>query len=767
MNTPVVLWFLAFLCVVYGFYLVAFQSEGGTGVILDAAKLPAGRLGEGSPIFLYYPETGAAEVVEEAGRRFLRVTLQDPERYVGFGVLALGKPRNGVALRLRWRAERPLPSVQIDIREGKPEKLGEEFWEVFSRIVNPPGPEWETLEFPLEEIPPNEQYQPPGGEKDGRLDLEHLEAVAFTFPPGNGVSLDLERIELYQPGYSLAALVVLFGLGGLLSAAALRREAPRQEVGGPAAISFVPLTWEAWMLLGATGFLAAAVSAERLGWDGAAVLGVSAALLLAEGRWPAALRSSPWLSFRFVLPVGVAWRAQVELPPFCWLLLLLLGTLPAWQNLKSRWAVWLLSAVGGIVVLEAELVHAGRIPELSVDALGLALVSVTVISLLGIEALRSYTREEAYRLELRRREALSDALFEVVAEGILLIDPKSLRVVRANRGAAELLGRDLNDLLKRRLDEVVSSPELQELVQAADREPVIRELEIPLEDSETRPVEALVQAFEFADVRLALVLLRSLEERRRVEEQVRHALKSEAIGRLAGGMAHEFNNLLMVINGNAELLLADSPRESPAFRYGEEIHRAGTKAARLVSELLAYSRRQLLQPTVLDPRDVLAGIRRMLGRVLGEKVRLEVSAAEDVPVVRADRRHLEQAFLYLAENARDAMPQGGEFRVHFGRTRLPGEEARILGLREGDYLLVEVSDTGSGIAPEVLEHIFDPFFTTKEVGKGPGLGLASVDGIIRQHGGAVTVDSKLGRGTTFRLLLPAYEVSAELAGEAG
>lgn len=561
--------------------------------------------------------------------------------------------------------------------------------------------------------------------------------------------------------------MLLFGLGGLLALAAAlwgteRAEGPHL----PTAVPPVRSLWEAWLVFGLTGILTVFLLEATPGWSVAAFVGAFGFLLLADGFLPARLLASPWLSLRYAALLAVGWLGALPLPPSSWVLFLLLATLPAWQNLRIRWVVGVTAVLGFVFLLDLWWVHPVRASVTAPQLAAMAFAGVVAVSTLGIGAYRNFLRHEAYRLELRRREALSEALFQAVAEGVLLVDPQSLRIVRANRGAAELLGAEVDTLKERHLRELLPILDVREVTKGAAQGPLIWECEIAHSPSRSRPLEALIQSFEFAGERLVLVVLRSLEERRRSEEQVRHALKSEAIGRLAGGVAHDSNNLLMVINGNAELLLAETPPESPAFRYGREIHRAGTKAAQLVSQLLAYSRRQMLQPVVLDFRDVVAGVQRMLARVLGEKVRLEVIADDPVPMIRADPRHLEQVFLYFAENARDAMPEGGVFSIRFGRVELSAAEARALGLSEGDYLVVEVSDTGRGIPPELLDKIFDPFFTTKEVGKGSGLGLASVEGLIRQHGGGVTVESAVGRGTTFRLLLPVYEASEGLAGEA-
>ncbi len=261
-------------------------------------------------------------------------------------------------------------------------------------------------------------------------------------------------------------------------------------------------------------------------------------------------------------------------------------------------------------------------------------------------------------------------------------------------------------------------------------------------------------------------LVQDVSERRRLEEQLLQSQKMEAIGRLAGGIAHDFNNLLTAINGYAGLVIRALPEDSPVIADIREIHRAGERAATLTSQLLAFSRRQVLQPTTLSLNEVLAGLVRLLGRLLGEDVRLHLDFEAEPGIVRADRGSLEQVIVNLAVNARDAMPSGGTLTMT--------TSARTVGLEDpdaptelppGEYVLLMIRDTGVGMAPDVLEHVFEPFYTTKEVGKGTGLGLAMVHGTIRQSGGGVTVDSALERGTTFTIYLPrASDSSGEAAG---
>jgi CheY-like chemotaxis protein len=229
----------------------------------------------------------------------------------------------------------------------------------------------------------------------------------------------------------------------------------------------------------------------------------------------------------------------------------------------------------------------------------------------------------------------------------------------------------------------------------------------------------------------------------------------ETAGRLAGGIAHDFNNLLTAILGTSEILLQELPAYMPERNDVEEIKRAATRAANLTRQLLAFSRRQVLQPRILDLTSVVNGVETMLRRLIGEHITLLTHTAPELWQVRADPGQLEQVLLNLCVNARDAMPTGGTILIEaqnqrFEGTTLPPENV----MPAGDYIRLTVSDTGVGMDPETQRHLFEPFFTTKEPGKGTGLGLATVYGIVKQSGGFIYAQSERGRGSQFRIFLP-------------
>ena len=251
---------------------------------------------------------------------------------------------------------------------------------------------------------------------------------------------------------------------------------------------------------------------------------------------------------------------------------------------------------------------------------------------------------------------------------------------------------------------------------------------------------------------------RDQTEKRRLQEALVHSQRLDAVGRLAGGVAHDFNNLLSVINGYCEILAAHVAMNPQALREVTEIHNAGRKAAALTQQLLAFSRRQAIQPAIFDLNERLNEVAKLLRPLMGDDVELVIQRRSASAIVETDPIQLDQIMLNLAVNSRDAMPRGGkliletaaaDFDEHFARQHPQ--------VTPGKYVLLAVSDTGLGMDEETVSRIFEPFFTTKEVGKGTGLGLATVYGIVRQSGGYIWVYSEPGRGTTFKIYLPSAE----------
>jgi PAS domain S-box-containing protein len=254
------------------------------------------------------------------------------------------------------------------------------------------------------------------------------------------------------------------------------------------------------------------------------------------------------------------------------------------------------------------------------------------------------------------------------------------------------------------------------------------------------------------------VIAEDVTERRTLEEQLRQAQKMEAVGRLAGGVAHDFNNLLNLIIGYSALLLGSIAAGDPIRKRVEEIDKAAQRAASLTRQLLAFSRKQVLEPKVLNVNTVVEELDKMLRRLIGEHINLVTVLSPFLGRVKADPSQIEQVIMNLAVNARDAMPRGGKLVIETANVYLDEQYAhKHAGLQPGPYVMLAVRDVGSGMNPETVSHIFEPFFTTKPKGKGTGLGLAMVYGVVIQSGGHVAVESKLGKGSSFKVYLPRVE----------
>ena len=262
----------------------------------------------------------------------------------------------------------------------------------------------------------------------------------------------------------------------------------------------------------------------------------------------------------------------------------------------------------------------------------------------------------------------------------------------------------------------------------------------------------------------AIGISQDVTERRALEAQFQQAQKMEAVGRLAGGVAHDFNNLLTVILGFCDLLLADGSPDDPRRPDIAEIHKAGMRAADLTRQLLAFSRKQIIEPTLLDLNAVLTDMRPMLGRLIKEDVKVLFHVAPRLAGITADRGQVEQVVVNLAVNAQDAMPQGGTLTIETANIDLDEHyTAMHFDVTPGPFVVLTVTDSGTGMTPDVREHLFEPFFTTKEVGKGTGLGLATIHGIVARSGGSVSVYTEVGLGTSFKVYFPQAAAEAVAA----
>ncbi|MBI4544406.1 MAG: PAS domain S-box protein [Gemmatimonadetes bacterium] len=372
-----------------------------------------------------------------------------------------------------------------------------------------------------------------------------------------------------------------------------------------------------------------------------------------------------------------------------------------------------------------------------------------------------------------RRQSLGDARFyarlvDAVAEAVVATD-LDCRITYFNRFAELMYGWATADVLGQSALEIIPAHMSREHVnQVISRlkagESWSGELLVQRRDGSIFP--ALVTwapIREDGEVVGTVLVSSDLTERKELEEQVSQAEMMEAVGRLAGGIAHDFNNLLTTIKGHADLLLDELPAGARAAQDLEEIRRSADRAASLTRQLLAFSRRQVLRPKVLDLNSVVRGIERMLRHFVGEGVELSNALEPELWRVKADPGQMEHVLMNLAVNSRDAMPKGGRFAVRTANVEVMAEAAPAEDMEPGRYVELAVSDTGSGMDEVTLSHMFEPFFTTKEHGKGTGLGLSTVYGIVKQSGGHIHVESRPGQGTTFHIYLPQVEEAAEPA----
>jgi len=369
-------------------------------------------------------------------------------------------------------------------------------------------------------------------------------------------------------------------------------------------------------------------------------------------------------------------------------------------------------------------------------------------------------------LALLRERHFLRAVLESTQAGLIACDAGG-RITLFNRAAREIHGLPEGtrpEALPGRYFQVFEADGATPI--ASEQEPLVRILRgEPLRDSElvivpagTVPRRVLARGRIVIDelgARVGAVLaLLDVSEQRSLSEQLRQAQKMEAIGRLAGGVAHDFNNLLTVILGHAQLLSARAEATEEMRDDARDIAQAATRAAGLTRQLLAFSRQQVLQPRVLDLNAVILETEKMLRRLIGEDVELRTCPAPGLDSVRADPGQIEQVLMNLAVNARDAMPEGGRLTIETANAAFEGGHRGAGPSAPGRYVMLGVTDTGTGMDAETASHIFEPFFTTKPVGKGTGLGLSTVHGIVAQSGGHIEVKSAPGLGTTFRVYLP-------------
>src|SRR6266567_3711719 len=374
---------------------------------------------------------------------------------------------------------------------------------------------------------------------------------------------------------------------------------------------------------------------------------------------------------------------------------------------------------------------------------------------------RKRTEEQLHESERKYR-----LLFETNPEPMFVYDFETLRILAVNAAAVARYGHTEAEFLALTIRDIRPVEEQgrleQELARRPDEGAIRTGVRHRAKDGRLFEVDLVARPLEFAGRRARLVLARDVTAQRHLEDQLRQSQKMEAVGQLAGGIAHDFNNLLTAILGSTQLLLQVTPPGDVRREDVDEIRNAGLRAAELTRQLLAFSRRQVLAPKVLELNGVVANMDKMLRRLIGEDVELATTLHAEAGAVNADPGQLEQVLLNLVVNARDAMPGGGRVLIETTRVLLRDELVeRRHRLPPGDYACLAVTDSGAGMDESTQAHLFEPFFTTKEVGKGTGLGLATVYGIVKQSGGYIWVYSEPGRGTMVKVYLPRVPGAAE------
>jgi len=364
---------------------------------------------------------------------------------------------------------------------------------------------------------------------------------------------------------------------------------------------------------------------------------------------------------------------------------------------------------------------------------------------------------------LKRAEQQFRSLFESAPDALVLADGQG-RILRANATTERLLGYRPDELSGRPVEALM--PERFRTAHVGHRSqygqaPQVRPMGMGLalyglhKDGREIPIEISLSPIEAEDGLLVVASIRDISARKRVEEQLMHLQRLQAVGQLTGGIAHEFNNLMAVMLGNAEHLVQEL-HDRPALKaIAGRIANAVERGAQLTGDLLSFSRKQMLQPRLLDPGEVLRHMERFIRPSLGERHQLRIDLDSDAWRLVADPAQLDNALVNLIINARDAMGHGGAIRLEVHNAMIDAKGAKHLDVPEGRYVLFEVADTGTGMTPEVLRQAAEPFFTTKEVGKGTGLGLSMVHGFAKQSGGALEIQSEIGLGTKVRIYLPA------------
>ena len=371
--------------------------------------------------------------------------------------------------------------------------------------------------------------------------------------------------------------------------------------------------------------------------------------------------------------------------------------------------------------------------------------------------IRDITEHKRAEEVLRYTELEKQTIIDALPTRVILQD-LDLSVIWANRAACESAGLPLNELFGKHCYEIWAQrndicPDCP--VAVAIKTGRVQEAVMTTPSGKTWQIKGCPVRDQAGQIVIAVGVTEDITERVSLEAQLRQSQKLESIGRLTGGIAHDFNNLLTSIIGNAEIAIMDMAKDEPFYDIMKEIKEAGKKAASLTHQLLAFSRKQIIQPEAMNLNDMVGETEKMLGRLIGEDIELEIDLSPDLGQIKADTGQMEQVLMNLAVNSKDAMPKGGKLTIETGNVELDKEYARNhIAVTPGPYVMLAMSDTGIGMTKEVQAQVFEPFFTTKEKGKGTGLGLSTVYGIVKQSNGNIWIYSEPGKGTTFKIYLP-------------
>ena len=404
------------------------------------------------------------------------------------------------------------------------------------------------------------------------------------------------------------------------------------------------------------------------------------------------------------------------------------------------------------------------------------LTAVAAQTALACENAQRYCtiQEHAAKLEIeiaerKRAEERFRMLVETAPTGIIIADKKG-RILEANAHTFQMFGYGRNELIGQPVETLLSDalrPAHEKHRDSYNANPHARPMGVGMDlfarrkDGSEFPVEISLGPLVTQGETLVSAAIVDITARKKMETQLRLSQRMEAIGRLAGGVAHDFNNLVTVIMGCCDGLSCELPADHPSTRKVEMVRKAGASAADLTRQLLAFGRKQILQPKVIEPKEIVNGVASMLGRLIGADIKLEVLVDPQVGCINADLGQVEQILVNLAANARDAMPNGGHLTIELRNAELDDDyQKQHSPAIPGPYVMISVTDTGCGMDRKTQAQIFDPFFTTKEFGKGTGLGLATVYGIVKQSGGYIWVYSELGKGSVFKVYLPRVEREA-------